>query len=431
MKFGISSRLGSTLLFVGLMGLNVAAVSADLQVGVGQRVITPDPLLPISGGVGIPRPAEKKLGDLTARAVALKDGETTVVLVSLDLLGFPRVLCDRVRALVPNVVADNILISSTHTHSAPDTYAFPDGKGGHTADLKYIDFVCRQAAAAINDAVKDIRFAHLKIGTGETTRRIAYNFYAPDLYDRRMSVIQALQPDGKVITTLVNFAIHPEVLGNGTGALSPDLVGPLNDRLEKQYGGMAIFINGALGGMITADNRDLDRPSDPRRGYWHDLRIWDECLRIGHNMAAEATEILQEAPLQENAKLAVQHRHIKLPVESDVIWAVVENSPLNYPRGKDRTVMTQISLITLGNAQLLTIPGEAMPNIGFYLTRKMKGDHNLLLGLTHDAFGYILTEVDFNSFKRYDYVSQTSLGEQTGEILMDGWLELLNASDQP
>ena len=93
--------------------------------------------------------------------------------------------------------------------------------------------------------------------------------------------------------------------------------------------------------------------------------------------------------------------------------------------------MTQISLITLGNTQLLTIPGEAMPNIGFYLTRKMKGDHNLLLGLTHDAFGYILTEVDFNSFKRYDYVSQTSLGEQTGEILRDGWLELINASDQP
>ena len=148
-------------------------------------------------------------------------------------------------------------------------------------------------------------------------------------------------------------------------------------------------------------------------------------------MAAEATEILQEAPVQKNANLAAQHRHVKLPVESDMMWAVVEHSPLNYPHGKDRTVTTQISLITLGNAQLITIPGEAMPNIGYYLTRKMKGDHNLLLGLTHDAFGYILTEVDFNSFKRYDYVAATSLGEQTGEILSDGWLVLSDASDQP
>jgi hypothetical protein len=53
------------------------------------------------------------------------------------------------------------------------------------------------------------------------------------------------------------------------------------------------------------------------------------------------------------------------------------------------------------HAQILTIPGEAMPNIGFYLKRKMRGTHNLLFGLTNDAFGYILTKVDFQSFPRY------------------------------
>ena len=30
---------------------------AELKVGAAVRVITPDPLLPISGGMGIPRPA--------------------------------------------------------------------------------------------------------------------------------------------------------------------------------------------------------------------------------------------------------------------------------------------------------------------------------------------------------------------------------------
>ena len=122
---------------------------------------------------------------------------------------------------------------------------------------------------------------------------------------------------------------------------------------------------------------------------------------------------------------------VKLPVESDVIWAVVENSPLNYPRNSDRTVTTQINLVTLGDAQLLTIPGEAMPNIGLYLKRKMKAKHRLLLGLTNDAFGYILTEVDFNSFDRYDYVSATSLGEMTGEILIEKWRELLEQANAP
>ena len=84
--------------------------------------------------------------------------------------------------------------------------------------------------------------------------------------------------------------------------------------------------------------------------------------------------------------------------------------------------------MNLGNAQILTIPGEALPNIGFYLKRKMRGEHNLLFGLTNDAFGYILTKVDFSSFARYEYVSRVSLGEMTGEILMERSLELIEES---
>ena len=42
-----------------------------------------------------------------------------------------------------------------------------------------------------------------------------------------MSVIQAKSPEGKTIATLVNYAIHPEVLGNDIGICSPDLIGPL------------------------------------------------------------------------------------------------------------------------------------------------------------------------------------------------------------
>ena len=55
----------------------------------------------------------------------------------------------------------------------------------------------------------------------------------------------------------------------------------------------------------------------------------------------------------------------------------------------------------------------------------MKGEHNLLFGLTNDAFGYILTKVDFMSFPRYEYVSQTSLGEMTGEVLIQNALEMI------
>jgi hypothetical protein len=404
---------------------------ADIQAGAAVRVITPEKYLPVSGGMGIPKPSREKRGELTARALVFRKGDLSVAVVALDLLGFPSVLGDRVRAKVPRIPAENILIGSTHTHSAPDCYAFPDGRGGHTGDLAYIDFVCERAAEAINEAIDRLRPASIKIATGEAHGKIAYNYYAPDLYDRRISVIQAVSPEGRSIATLVNYAIHPEVLGNSVGTISPDLVGPLCERIESAVGGMAVFMNSAQGGMVTADNRDLDRPRDAQRGYWNDSRTWEECRRIGHLMADEALSIVKDAPSQEDPSLVCKSIMVRFPVESDAMWGVVQYSPLKYPHGEDRSITTRINLINLGDSQILTIPGEALPNIGFYLKRKMRGKNNLLFGLTNDAFGYILTKVDFASFPRYEYVSRTSLGEMTGEILIEKSLDLVHRSPAP
>ena len=109
----------------------------------------------------------------------------------------------------------------------------------------------------------------------------------------------------------------------------------------------------------------------------------------------------------------------------------MQHSPLKYPHNADRTVSTQVNLVNLGNAQILTIPDEALPNIGFYIKRKLRGRHNLLFGLTNDAFGYILTRVDYNGFPRYDYVSRVSLGEETGEIFVQQSLDLIQNSPKP
>jgi len=87
--------------------------------------------------------------------------------------------------------------------------------------------------------------------------------------------------------------------------------------------------------------------------------------------------------------------------------------------------------VNLGNAQMLTIPGEALPNIGYYLKRNMPSDHAFLFGLTNEAFGYILTKEDFNSFRRYDYISRTSMGEMTGEIFISQAMDLILSSPGP
>jgi hypothetical protein len=425
-----------SLVVVGLVACAFAArpAVADFSAGAAVRSITPEKPLPVSGGMGVPNPSTKALGQLTARVAVVKQGDTCVAFVGLDLLGFPSVLGDRVRRMVSEIPAENVLIGSTHTHSAPDCYAFPlpQMPQGHTADLAYVDFVVRQTADAIKAAYKSLEPATLKVGTDEAAERIAYNYYAPALYDRRMDVLQACDANGEPIFTLVNYAIHPEVLGAGQGVMSPDCIGPMAEKIEAKVGGVAVFMNGAQGGMVTADNRLLDTPSNPVTANWEDANTWEECERIGSLMADEALRIIGTADVQPNPALTCARRVVSIPVESEELWAVVQFSPLNYPRDTEtRTVPVSINLVNLGTAQIATIPGEALPNIGFYLKRKMRGEHNLLFGLTNDAFGYILTKVDYQSFPRYDYISRVCTGEMTGEILIEEILEMVEESPSP
>lgn len=399
-----------------------ALAYAEFRAAIAVRVVTPKPLLPVSGGMGPSHPASKKEGDLTVRALVFADDQTRVAIVSADFLGFPSVLGGKVRAQVKGIPAENILIGATHTHSAPDCYGFPDGKGGFTTDLKYVLSVCDRMAEAINEAVSKLQPARLKIMTGEAKGKIAYNYYAPQLYDPRCHIIQAVDTDGKPFATLVNYAIHPEVLGSSVGICSPDLVGPLYERIAAKGGGTGIFMNSAQGGMITADNRGPEGK---------DLRTWAECVRIGNLLGDEALRIVEPAPLQENPKLYCAAKTISFPVDSPAMRMVMKMSPLGYPTNDLTRVQTQLNLVNVGNAQILTIPGEALPNIGYYLKRKMRGEHDLLFGLTNDAFGYMLTKVDWGSFKRYDYVSRTSLGEMTGDIYIDEALKFVAECPAP
>lgn len=400
--------------------------SQQLKVGAAKRIITPNPLIAISGGVGTPKPAIEKKGELYVRAMVLEKGNERIAIVNVDNLGWPAALGNKSRELIKDIPAENILIGATHTHSAPDAYAFPDENGNHGADLEYLDRCVVQIADAVNEAMQNLVPAHLKIALGEAKGKIAYNYYAPELYDPRCGVIQAIGIAGKnkdmVLATLVNYAIHPEVLGNDQGILSPDLIGPLYDRIEEKTGGMAVFMNGAQGGMVTADNRQEDA---------EEARSWEECQRIGNLLADEALRIVSDATVQKDPTIYCAHKTVRFPIESDMLKYILQNSPLRMSTGDTDTISTTLNLLNIGTAQVLTIPGEALPNIGYYLKRMMPSEHSFLFGLTNDAFGYILTREDFNSFKRYDYISRTSLGEKTGEILINELLDLVKNSPEP
>jgi len=404
-----------TLLCTGpLLGAFRAAIAV--------RDVTPEKPLPVSGGVGPSHAATKTIGRLNVRALVLEQDGTRVAICSTDFLGFPGVLCEKVHKQVSGIPAENILIGATHNHSGPDCYGFPDETGKTSCDLDYLNDVCKKLAEAINEAVGELQPAVVRIGTDRAQGKIAYNYYAERLYDPRCHVIQVLDPQHEPVATLVNYACHPEVIGADQGILCPDFVGPLYERIEAQGGGVGIFMNSALGGMVTADCRGPNGK---------DVQTWDECIRIGHRLADEALRIAGSAPIQSDPKLSCHSKTVTLPVENAMLRQVVQLSPLGFALDDENSIQTRLNVVNLANAQMLTIPGEAMPNIGYYLKRKMHGQHNFLFGLTNDAFGYILAKVDWDSFERYEYITRTCLGENTGEILIEESLQFVDACPRP
>ena len=402
----------------------------SFKAGAAMKDITPDHLIPISGGMGTPEMPNGIQGKLTVRAFVLEKGATRIAIVSVDNIGWPAYLGDRSRKLIKEVAPENVLIGATHAHSCPDAYGFTDEKGNTGADLKYLDWCVTQVAAAVNEAVSKLEPASLRTAVGEAKGKIAYNYYADKLYDPRCGIIQAIATSGKnagkPIATLVNYAIHPEILGTGRKLISPDLCGPLYDRVESKIGGMAIFMNSAQGGMVTADTR---LPNGK------EANDWNECIRIGNLLADEALRIIEPAEIQQNPEIYCASKVITFPIDSEKMRYVFQHSPLAADaRSKSNDfskVSTRLNLLNIGKAQVVTIPGEALPNIGFYVKRKMKSSQPMLFGLTNDAFGYMLTKEDFGGFERYNYVSRTSLGEMTGCIYEEEAIKFVNESPVP
>lgn len=327
--------------------------------------------------------------DLWARAAVFRQGETTVALVGADLFGMSRtdILPMIERAKAAGVTC--FVLAMSHDHSAPDTI----GVYGHYPS-EYIAWMqgeigrCVELAVADLQPVKTLRAASRELPMdGARVIGLIRNARNPGLVDPTISLVQALGEDDAPIVSLVNFACHVEGLEAGVAELSADFPGYMCDQLKREGFGQPVFLNGAVGGMVSGDSR---------------ARTHDEAQVTGLAFAAAVKELAAVAQPPATFTLSAETREVQIPMTNEKFKPLFnERRPLY--RGR---VVTEMNYIVLGECQMITLPGEVLPEVAFEILEHMQGFPRILIGLANDQLGYIIPPDDFRDDEYEETMSQ-------------------------
>jgi hypothetical protein len=161
----------------------------------------------------------------------------------------------------------------------------------------------------------------------------------PHVKDHTLCVLQAVsKKTSRTIGTLVNWANHPEVLGSKNRLLSSDFCWALYDRLEDLLGGVAVFWNGAIGGLITPLGEEL-KVTDPVTGQPAPEASFRKAELIGQFVAEVAAEAVKskQAVRLDKGSLRVLLKPLFVPLQNPrfrlIAAAQVINRPV-YTKGK-------------------------------------------------------------------------------------------------
>ncbi len=410
-------RLPHTAILCASLLLPGGLVSADLTAGAAKKPITPKSAGQYLAGLDANRRATGVHDDIYCRCLAISDGNTTIAIASLDLIGLLPTHVAAIRAKVADLPLSNLVIAATHVHSAPDTIGLWGLPGRSGIDPGYISYVQTQAAAAINAALDDMKPARLKLARAEAPPRTSINVRNEALIDRSVEVLQALDHEGEGIGTLVNWACHPETLWNDNTRVTADFAASLCRTVENALGGTAVFVNGALGGMVTVDVGDR--------------HTFAEADRIGASIGRAAIAGLKNAKPVADVTVRLAAIDLPIPLENPLFKVAAARGII--PLSTQDEVLTRVTAIDLGPAQFVTVPGEALPAVGDSIKALMPGPHKFLIGLSPIELGYILAEDDHDA-SLYEYERTMSMGPRTAPILIDrirGLLDDLAQRERP
>ena len=197
-----------------------------------------------------------------ARALAIKQNQTTVVLVAVDSLGlFADETTEVEKLLDKNLGIDLLMIHATHVHESADLVGGWGPDSFHNGiNTYYQDQMRHYIATAVTQAVKALKPARVTMSSilvqdpDKNMKRYVSDARDPVVIENTLHTLQFTDisddKNPKVITTLVNWAHHPESEGASNHLISSDFVHYLRSELESKGAGPVVYVSGALGGQI-------------------------------------------------------------------------------------------------------------------------------------------------------------------------------------
>ena len=416
-------------------------------------------------GFGNRRPANGVHDDLWARTMVLEHGDFRFALVVVDAIGFMHDDVVRVRKQISeDSDIDYCMVMNTHVHESPDLVGLW-GPGDYESgvDPEYKQLVIDGAARSVDEAVARLQEASIHVGVDiDGAAGLVADTRDPQVFDYSMTTLKAISKgDSTILGTFVLWSDHPETLWDQNLLITSDFPHYLRKSLEDGYvvddstlieglGGVSVYANGAIGGLMTT------HPSHPvTNSITHETFTkpsFEKAEAQGVSLAKLALKSLEEpVHVIDEADFQLKSQTIDIPMDNPLFRLGGLLGLLDRGFTGLWTVRTEVTVWKLGPITAVHVPGEIYPEIvngGVVnpegadfeidpvevpaIRDKMSGEVKMVFGLSNDLIGYIIPKSEWDQEPPYLYGADespygeiNSLGPETAPIIHSKVIEML------
>lgn len=350
--------------------------------------------------------------DLWSRCICLKIQNTTIAIASVDLIGVMYSEYKTILEKLPDTIdIDLVIITSTHNHEGPDVIGLWGSKLSTGINWEWYEGAMTTIADTIIESYESMVPAGLKFGHAQATG-YSRDSREPKITDDQVETIQAVDMNETPIATMIFYGSHPEILWDENTLITSDYPHYIYEYIEEKAGGTAIFVTGAIGGLITPKVEN---------------HTFEGAKQFGKAIADMSLRSIENTSLIWDTEIRTESKEIYVPLTNPVFRLAsiinILDRPLYHLR---KDVITSVNVIELGQkgnlAQIVTVPGEDFPENWLELKDKLHAQHRILIGLGNDELGYIVT---YENFDRTDYEESMSASKLLDPLIHQALEEML------